>query len=77
VLAGIIAALCGLGLDLRAAAEVGAFVHGMAGDLAAERLGQDGLTATDVVEQTPAAVRAYRERFYELRRNHYGRLNVI
>jgi len=77
VLAGIIAALFGMGLEVRAAAEVGAFIHGMAGDLAAERLGQDGLTATDVMEQTPAAVRAYRERFYELRRNHYGRLNVI
>jgi len=77
VLCGIIAALFGMGLELRAAAEVGAFVHGMAGDMAAERLGQDGLTATDVLEQTPMAIRGYRERFHDLKRNHYGRLNVI
>jgi len=77
VLAGTIAAMCGSGLDLRAAAEVGAFIHGMAGDLAAEAQGQDGIVARDVMEHLPAALRLYRERFRELTDNHYGRLNVI
>jgi NAD(P)H-hydrate epimerase len=77
VLAGTIAAMCGSGLDLRAAAEVGAFIHGMAGDLAAEAKGQDGIVARDVMEHLPAALRLYRERFRELMDNHYGRLNVI
>ena len=77
VLAGTIAAMCGSGLDLRSAAEVGAFIHGMAGDLAAEAKGQDGIVARDVMEHLPAALRLYRERFRELTDNHYGRLNVI
>ncbi|MCK9356545.1 MAG: NAD(P)H-hydrate dehydratase [Dehalococcoidia bacterium] len=77
VLSGAIAALHGMGLELRVAAEVGAFIHGMAGDLAARHVGQDGLTATDVMEHMPAAVRGYREGFRELQDNHYGCLNVI
>ena len=77
VLAGTIAAMCGAGLDLRTAADVGVFIHGMAGDLAAEAQGQDGIVARDVMEHLPMALRFYRERFRELSGNHYGRLNVI
>jgi len=77
VLAGTIAAMYGLGLDLRSAVEVGAFVHGVAGDLAADRIGQDGIIASDVMEQLPAAVRLYRQGFRETVDNHHGRLSVI
>ncbi len=77
VLAGTIAAMYGMLRQPRSAAEVGAFVHGIAGDLAAEELGQDGLVAGDVMEHLPAAVRLYRARFRELMDNHYGRLSVI
>ncbi len=72
VLAGTIAALYGLGLGLREAAEVGAFVHGLAGDLAAEEKGQDGIVAGDIMEFLPRAMRYYRERFRDLERNLYG-----
>ncbi|MBE9505813.1 MAG: bifunctional ADP-dependent NAD(P)H-hydrate dehydratase/NAD(P)H-hydrate epimerase, partial [Chloroflexi bacterium] len=77
VLAGTIAALYGLGLGLREAAEVGAFVHGLAGDLAAEEKGQDGLVAGDIMEHLPRAMRDYRERFREMERNFYGGLVVV
>jgi NAD(P)H-hydrate epimerase len=48
VLAGLIGALLAGGLDGRAAARVGAWVHGRAGDLAARRHGQRGLLAGDL-----------------------------
>lgn len=77
VLAGTIAAMYGMGLDVRMAAAVGAFVHGLAGDMAAAELGQDGIIARDVLEHLPGAVRDYRDRFSELMGNHCGRLSVI
>ena len=77
VLAGTIAAMRGAGLDHRPASEVGAFIHGVAGDLAAEATGQDGIIASDVMEQLPHAIRLYRERFSALVHNHYGRISVI
>ena len=50
VLAGIIAGLAGQGLSLYSAACGGAFVHGMAGDLAANEKGLLSLTPRDIVK---------------------------
>ena len=58
VLTGLLAAFLGLGLSGFDAAVLGAWVHGRAGDLAAEVLGQTALTAADVLAHLPAAVRA-------------------
>ncbi len=77
VLAGTIAAMYGMCREARSAAAIGAFVHGMAGDLAADEMGQDGLIAGDVLDHLPAAVRLYRESFRGLGDNHCGRLSVI
>ena len=49
VLTGVVAALAAQGLDPFAAARLGAWVHGRAGDLAAARVGQISLTAGDVL----------------------------
>ena len=57
VLTGVIAALLGQGLSPIDAARLGAHVHGLSGDLAAEELGQTGLIARDVVEFLPQAFR--------------------
>jgi hypothetical protein len=35
----------------------GAYVHGLAGDLAAEQLGQEAMIAGDLLERLPEAIR--------------------
>jgi NAD(P)H-hydrate epimerase len=58
VLAGILGALVARGLDVWIAATAGVFVHGLAGDRAAARLGEPSLIAGDLVEALPEAIRA-------------------
>jgi len=55
VLTGVITSLCGQGLDNFDAAVLGVYVHGMAGDLAAEEKGQISLIASDIIEYLPKA----------------------
>ncbi|HEX5760209.1 MAG TPA: NAD(P)H-hydrate dehydratase [Thermoanaerobaculia bacterium] len=57
VLTGLLAALLAQGLEPLDAALAGAYVHGLAGDLAAERQGTRGLSAGDLAEALPAAFR--------------------
>jgi NAD(P)H-hydrate epimerase len=57
ILTGLLAALLAQGLAPLQAALAGAYVHGLAGDLAAERQGERGLSAGDLAEQIPAAFR--------------------
>ena len=49
VLTGVIAALVAQGLSPFAAAQAGAYLHGQAGDLAAQAGGERGLAATDLL----------------------------
>lgn len=55
VLTGVIAALLGQGLAPHAAAHLGCHVHGLAGDMAAEELGQVSLIASDLLKFLPRA----------------------
>ncbi|MGE3408362.1 MAG: NAD(P)H-hydrate dehydratase [Pirellulales bacterium] len=59
VLTGIIAALLGQGLAPFEAARLGAYLHGLAGDLAADELGQTSLTASDLCRYLPRAFKSY------------------
>ncbi|HUU56124.1 MAG TPA: NAD(P)H-hydrate dehydratase, partial [bacterium] len=55
VLTGVVLALLAGGASPAAAARAGAYVHGLAGDVAAEASGERSLTAGDVWEALPAA----------------------
>ena len=48
VLTGLIAALLAQGMEQFDAAQLGAHLHGLAGDLATEELSQPGLIASDL-----------------------------
>jgi len=55
VLTGVITALLGQGLSNFDAAVLGVYIHGLAGDIAAEKIGQVSLIATDIIESLPDA----------------------
>ncbi|HVG25459.1 MAG TPA: NAD(P)H-hydrate dehydratase [Thermoanaerobaculia bacterium] len=60
VLAGMIAALLARDADPLDAACAGVYLHGLAGDLLAEELGDMGLTAMEVADRIPKAIQRVR-----------------
>jgi len=56
-LTGIIASLLGQKFSPWDAARLGAFVHGLAGDFAAEHIGEAGMVATDLLNHLSQAIR--------------------
>ncbi|MGI6212238.1 MAG: NAD(P)H-hydrate dehydratase [Anaerovoracaceae bacterium] len=57
VLTGVITALMGQGLSAWDAARAGCWLHGRAGDIAAEEKGEYGLIARDIAEAMPYAIK--------------------
>src|SRR6266446_1722892 len=77
VLTGTIAAMFCLGLALPEAVCKGVFIHGLAGDLAAGETGEDGITARDIMDSLPAAVRHDRTGLPAGLRDRYAGARVV
>ena len=57
VLTGVLLALLAQGYDAETTARLGVYVHGLAGDIAARKQGETGMTAGDIVASLPMAWR--------------------
>lgn len=60
VLTGILTSLLAQGYNSREAALLGVYLHGLAGDLAAHKMGEISLLATDIIHSIPEAYRILR-----------------
>ena len=59
VLTGMIASLLGQGLKSFDAARLGVHLHGIAGDIAREKIGEYSMIAGDIVDNIYLAIRQY------------------
>ena len=77
VLTGTIAAMFAQFSDASIAARMGVFIHGLAGDLAAQEIGEDGVVAGDILNFLPNAITYFRKNWQNLNETFYGKLAVI
>ncbi len=61
VLTGMLAGLLAQGLETCEAVTAGVYLHGLAGDLAAQALGEYAMTAADILDYLPAAMKTAEE----------------
>ena len=73
VLTGVIAAMFGAGLSLEGATRTGVFLHGLSGDIKAKESGGDGITASDILNTLPEAVRILRKDCEKIKGDSYER----
>ncbi len=61
VLTGIIVSLIGQGLDVFDASQLGVYIHGLAGDIAAKKKGELSMIASDIIDCLPDAFIKYKK----------------
>lgn len=61
VLTGMIAGLCAQGMKTDSASRLGVYLHGLAGDLAAEKNGVHAMTASDILKAVPDLLKKIEE----------------
>ncbi|MBW2732486.1 MAG: NAD(P)H-hydrate dehydratase [Deltaproteobacteria bacterium] len=77
VLTGTISAMLGQGLGLGDAIRTAVFLHGLAGDLAADHEGEDGMIARDILAHLPKALRVYRDDYEALTADFCGAVHCV
>jgi NAD(P)H-hydrate epimerase len=77
VLNGTIAAMYCLGLKMEEAVQTGVFIHGLSGDLAAKARGPDGMTAKDILNTLPNAVKYYRQNLGSIAADFYDTIHLV
>jgi NAD(P)H-hydrate epimerase len=61
VLTGIIVSLIGQGFDVFSASQLGVYIHGLAGDIAAKKKGEQSMIASDIIDCLPDAFIKYKK----------------
>lgn len=61
VLTGIITAFTSRGIGIVDATRVSVFLHGIAGDRVARKIGEDGLIASDIINEIPRAIKSIKK----------------
>lgn len=61
VLTGIVASLAGQGIVIVNALRAAVYIHGLAGDIGGEALGEDSLIASDLIKFIPEAIKRVKE----------------
>lgn len=59
VLTGLITGLIASGYSSAKSAIIGTYIHGLAGDFASKKLGQNGMIASDIVDNIPKAMKQF------------------
>ncbi len=62
VLTGVIAGFMAQGIQAENAATLGVYIHGLAGDIASEEIGEYGVVASDISDRLGRAIKAVIDR---------------
>ena len=63
VLTGLLVGLLSQGYSEEDTCILGCYIHGLAGDLAVDKIGEEGLTASDIVDFLPSAFRKLKSKY--------------